>query len=201
MRLRQVERTRIFAGDYAPLTREEEPDFEVGASCVLSWSRRQRSHDRGQVFDVPRRPLFWITVTRIMRKRRGGWSVAFEAHDHRDRPLYLASGMAVGHVGADDEESDQPISAEAEHGYTRRVDRGLVGAGEVLDPFTQERIAKEARVAKRRRMAGLQREVAQIRESIERLESDPEAKDAGREIYLLKGRLEALERKLGRQAA
>lgn len=91
LRLTQHERSRIVAGDYSALRRDQEPKLgEYGCCIVLVWSQPLRISDgQGNAVIISRRPLFWIEVTGWTRKRRGGWAVRFDVVDHRDPRLLL----------------------------------------------------------------------------------------------------------------
>lgn len=103
MKLKQAERSAIFAGETRALRRPEKqkPSVEAGDKIVLSWSRGgspflERDEDKRRkaaaagrqlVASVPRRPSLWIVLKEPRLKEIDGkmtWIVEFDVHDFRE---------------------------------------------------------------------------------------------------------------------
>lgn len=94
MKLARHQRTRLFAGDTSPLTFEAKPTCKVGDRYVISWSQPKPTFDAetGKVVEYDKEPTLWITVTRVVRRARGGWTVRFDIVDRR-QPRRLLRGV------------------------------------------------------------------------------------------------------------
>jgi len=123
VKLTREERNRIMAGDYRPITRTDDSGWRKGMNYILSWShpRGSRDADGAALPPPPRRPLHWIEVTSVRRKKRGGFTVRFDVYDKREQVLLLRAKMgytsnpkeAVDHLEVHDDEVAKRHRAEA----------------------------------------------------------------------------------------
>ncbi len=101
--LDQAQRRRLLEGNMAPLEFVEKPwvegqgrGIEPGDRYVLSWKRGSVTvldTDTGECAVTPRHPVWFLTVTKVGRRRRGSvlvWEVRFEVTDRRDPDLWLS---------------------------------------------------------------------------------------------------------------
>lgn len=88
------QRRRLLAGDLSPLDFDTKPyGCEPGATYVLSWSKAQATIvGEGEVVRIPRAAVWFLTVTAVVRHRKGFWRVQHEVTDLRDRDVFLRPG-------------------------------------------------------------------------------------------------------------
>ena len=75
-------------------------DFDIkpygcrpGATYVLRWSKPDKLLcGDGAVIQIPRQPVWWLTVTAVQRHRKGFWRVRYDTTDRRDPTLFLKAG-------------------------------------------------------------------------------------------------------------
>lgn len=142
------ERTRIREGDHSPLIRGKEPALEVGKSLIAAWeySRRQADPSTGQVITSPAAPSLWVTVTRKVRRAKGGWSIHFDVTDKRHETRYM---RRTPPAYAPSHEEVKEISDEEVHiasNYTGDA-RASVEPVPVIPEDDLNHYAAEARVA------------------------------------------------------
>jgi hypothetical protein len=90
LQLSREQRSRILAGHYDPLKFDQKPECQEGDRYVLTWSKaRQLDDGQGNKKVVGREPTHWITVRKINRKRRGGFTVEFDVVDKRDPSRFV----------------------------------------------------------------------------------------------------------------
>lgn len=89
-----AQRRRLLEGESSPLDFEIKPHgCEPGAVYVLSWSKAQATIvGEGEVVRIPRRAVWFLTVTAVVRHRKGFWRVQHEVTDLRDRDVFLRPG-------------------------------------------------------------------------------------------------------------
>ena len=64
-----------------------------GATYVLRWSKPDKLLcGDGAVIQIPRQPLWWLTVTAVQRHRKGFWRVRYDTTNRRDPTLFLKAG-------------------------------------------------------------------------------------------------------------
>lgn len=144
------ERGRILAGDYSPLVRKDEPKFDKGAELILSMARPRAHWDdvTKHVVQPDPWPTFWIVVTAVVRKAKGGWSVHFDVHDARtDRrlirrrpPVYGAAAMTH------DREAPVDVEAARKASHYTTDPRQAVDDLEAVDDATLDQYAADARI-------------------------------------------------------
>jgi hypothetical protein len=125
-------------------------DCEPGAVYVLSWRREQRIpiRETGEVVIVPRAAELYLTVTSVLRRSAGGWSVRFDVTDLRDSTVWLApgGGYQLSRRGSPD---NLPLLAVSDE--VRAKTREEFWHQKRLARFTAER--RERSRARRRRAA------------------------------------------------
>jgi hypothetical protein len=94
-----TQRRRLLEGDYTPLDFDVKPfGCEPDAVYVLAWRRAEATlvdEAHGLVARTPRHPVWYLTVTRVQRHRKGFWRVQFDVTDLRDSDLFLRPGGGV----------------------------------------------------------------------------------------------------------
>lgn len=131
MKLTGAERTRILEGSYGPLYRQDRPEIDNGFELVVSWSKPKAWVDpeTEHVFKPEPEPAMWLTVTDVVRRTKGGWSIYFRVTDNRQEVWYLGA-----------------------RGYTRSKAQAVDPLETEVDRRTQLRITAEAKqVAAERR--------------------------------------------------
>jgi hypothetical protein len=91
-RLTAEERIRIADDRLGPLTRPVEPAFEPGDELVVQRTpaRTYLDQELGTPFTVPAEDALVIVITKIVRARRGGWTIHFDVKiDRREQKLYI----------------------------------------------------------------------------------------------------------------
>lgn len=136
------QRRRLLAGDYTPLEFKEKPyGCEPGAVYVLAWKRASATaYPDGFVAHTPACPVWFLTVTKVRRWRKGMglvWTVRFDVTDRRDQDLWL--------------------SRSGNYQWTAR------GAVDVLPVAPSDEVRARA-VAERDHLARLQRHAERMRE-------------------------------------
>lgn len=108
-----------------------------------------------------------------------------------DAPLYLASGVG------------SPNTVESEHGYTRDPVKNLDPEAEVIDGGTLHRLHEETADRQGNRLEDLILAAEQVREALDaRVRANPDfMRLAGRHIWLIRSKIDALTRDLRRRAA
>jgi hypothetical protein len=135
----QAQRRRLLDGDMNPLLFDAAYPVgcKVGAMYVLAWKRKSAAaYEDGFVVSTPRHPVWFLTVTKMMRRRQGGWRVEFEVQDRRDPDLWLS------HSG--------------DYQFTRR------GAVDDLPVAPSDEVRRKA-IGERDHLARLQRHAAKLK--------------------------------------
>lgn len=77
-------------GRVRPLLLEQVPEgCEPGATFVIAWTRPSRSLAGDIVIDIPREATYWLTVTRIVRHKTGGYLIWYDTMDRRETIRFL----------------------------------------------------------------------------------------------------------------
>jgi hypothetical protein len=133
--LPQHERLRLQAGNYSPVLLETKPfGCEPGAIYVLSWTRGTR--------EVERAPVHFVTVTKVVRHRKGGWLIYMSASDYRMPTRFLRSTPPVWDPNGDrkpaDEETEADLSSYTSSRHT------AIDELEAVPRDYQQRISRKA---------------------------------------------------------
>jgi hypothetical protein len=130
-----AQRRRLLEGDYKALQFAIKPSgCEPGARYVLAYQAASATVcEDGFVARTPRRPVWWITVTKVeddpIRRPDARWLVRFDVTDLRDRDLFLRRGggyeqgrdvLQAGRV-PDPEWLDSEAEAIGEHWELERL--------------------------------------------------------------------------------
>jgi len=126
-----------------------------------------------------------LEVTGIRRTRDGDHTLVYTLHNNRLGQRFLArhgDELGYSHVGPSDVDCE---------------------AGEAVDDFTQKRITRESRDREQREIGELLAAMEDVREALdERIRQRPEAaKIIGRELWQLRGRIDAAKARLKRRMA
>lgn len=182
MKLTRDQRKAFFAGEFPRITHPGDKPCPVEAGETYRLSKLQR-----------------LEVTRIRRSRKGEWVVVYEVH-RLAGPLYLAtSAPRINKL-----EDRDNFTVEQARGYTRSRSRSLDPEAECIDLDDLERIRtgnkERGELYELQRAADLLAACEEVRAAADAM--DPELKKSiSRELWTLKGRIDALERKLRRKAA
>lgn len=136
MKLTRNEKAAILAGGTPQITRPTKPDLEPGTKVVLAHSKPKRYWDEttSSVFGAPREPSAWITVTKVVRHRKGGWVVRYDITDNRQPALLMARGsgyttdptVAIDDVEAQLSHKDrQRLAVEARARYAAQKEKDI----------------------------------------------------------------------------
>ena len=88
------QRRSLAAGRKKPLEFPVKPyGCRTGARYVIQYTRaRVIALEDGQVVRIPREPVWWVTVTTVVRHRKGHWVARYDITDLRDPTLFLKGG-------------------------------------------------------------------------------------------------------------
>lgn len=111
--------------------------------------------------------------------------------DANDRPLYLAAG--IGKAG----------TTEEDHGYTRNAGKALDADAEIIDLPTRSRLEKESAARRAEHVGELIAACEEVRAALdERVQRNPAFMSmAGRHVWLVRSKIDAMLRDLRRKAA
>lgn len=134
-------------------------------------------------------------VTRAMNsvasEERFRLKVHRAAQEQADSPVHLASGVG------------RPGTPEEDHGYTRDASRSLDPEAEVIDLPTLSRIQKESDAKRGEHIGDLIAACEEVRSALdERVQKNPAFMSiAGRHVWLVRSRIDAMMRDLRNKAA
>ena len=129
-------------GDYSPLDFDVKPyELKPGARYVIGWSKASAIHvGDGEVVRIPAEPIRFLTVTKVLRHRKGFWRALFEVTDLRDRDVFLRRGGG-----------DSPVD-ELKAGAKPRWTPSMVTRAKTVNEFWHQERLK--RYAEERRLRG-----------------------------------------------
>lgn len=197
-----MQRSRLLAGDYRPITFATKPyGCDPGATYVLNWRQESRTHDGGDVFVIPKAPLRWLTVTRVVRRTDGGWLVRFDVTDHRDSERYL---RALPPVMTPGQKSSGDGREESYYQSTRFGSPDSVPAvrrdyQEVLTKRSEEFWRETELMRKVQRLADAEKRSQPLRLAEAKRQARLKGIDVSTDERVIQERIERIERKVARE--